>query len=264
MLRRTFAYIEHFHAAFASMIADEEYKQEVFRNVSTAPNRISVRMPIRRRRLTSEFVLVFVPKTRTWVGFRDVISVDGRRVHDRDERLARLLIRRQQHSEAELRAIADESARFNIGDVQRNTNQPLLVLIFFDAVNQSRFTYEPAGDQKIDGIRALKIRYREHVSPTIIRTAGERDLYSEGTVWVDPATGRILRTQHRLEDAASDLRTTMDVRFRAEPRFDVNVPVEMTEEYVHIVPRLGAYTRCHARYSNFRRFEVKSRLIIPD
>jgi hypothetical protein len=263
VLRRTVAYVERFHTEFASIIADEQYEQEVFRSRVAMPDTYGLRAPLRRRSLLSEFVLVFVPTARAWLGFRDVIRVDGKPVKDRNERLARLLIRRQQHTEAELKTIADESARFNIGDIQRNTNQPLLVLLFFDASHQRRFTFERGGDRRIDGVNTWAIRYLEQVSPTIIRTADERSLYSEGTAWIDPATGRILRTHHQVEDREADLRTTMEVRFRSDPRFGVDVPVEMTEEYAHIVPRLGVYTRCRARYSNFRRFEVESKLIVP-
>jgi hypothetical protein len=262
VLERTFAYVERFHSEFASIIADERYDQEMFRR-SPATDTYGMRMPARRRSITSEFVLVFVPAARAWLGFRDVITVDGRPVKDRHERIARLLIRQQRHTETELKTIADESARFNIGDIQRNTNQPLLALLFFDRVHHARFVFERAGGRRIDGIHAWGIRYREQASPTIIRAAHDRDLYSEGTIWVDPATGRIVRTHHQVEDQELDLRTTMEVRFRADRRFDVSVPVEMTEEYAHIVPRLGVYTRCRARYSNFRRFEVKSRLIVP-
>lgn len=73
----------------------------------------------------------------------------------------------------------------------------------------------------------------------------------------------MLRTDHELVDQQGDLRTTMTVRFRAERRLDVNVPVEMVEEYTRIVRAQGPYTRCRARYSNFRRFEVESRIVMP-
>jgi len=264
VLDRAAAYVRHFQTQFASVIADEWYEQEasfIEESPEVASDRLAART-VRKRYMQSEFVLVFMASRGVWLGFRDVISVDGQRVADRDERRARLLMRRPQHTQAELRAITDESARFNIGHVQRNTNQPVFVLIFLDAANQARFSFERAGTRRMDGARVWGIKYHERARPTIVR--GLRgDLSSGGTIWVAPATGRVLETEHELTDEHVSLRTKQTVRFRADGRFDVNVPVRMLEEYRELERHNGTYTLGRARYSNFRRFEVESKLIVP-
>jgi hypothetical protein len=264
VLERAAAYVRHFRTQFESVIADEWYEQEasfVENSPEVSSDRVAERT-VRKRYMESEFVLVFMASRGVWLGFRDVISVDGRRVADRDQRRARLLIRRRDHTHAELRAITDESARFNIGHVERNTNQPLFVLMFVDAANQARFSFERAGTRRIDGVRTWAIRYRERTRPTIVQGAGG-DLVSEGTIWLDPANGHVLQTEHQLKDEKVSLRTMQTVRFRPDRRFDINVPAQMLEEYRQFERHQGSHTICRARYSNFRRFEVESKLIVP-
>jgi hypothetical protein len=75
-------------------------------------------------RLESEFALIRLADSRMWLGFRDVLRVDGRLVQDREDRLADLLKNPAAGTVGEVRRIADESARFNIGPLHRNFNNP--------------------------------------------------------------------------------------------------------------------------------------------
>jgi hypothetical protein len=59
--------------------------------------------------------------------FRDVFERDGKQVRDRQERLAALFLKGSSRSAFEqARAIMDEGARYNIGNVARNINMPTL------------------------------------------------------------------------------------------------------------------------------------------
>ena len=72
---------------------------------------------VRKRRLVSEFALVpNASASAGWLGFRDVIEVDGKPVTNRRDRLQALF----QSGAPDLtaaRRIADEGARYNIGTV---------------------------------------------------------------------------------------------------------------------------------------------------
>lgn len=72
--------------------------------------------------LVSEFALLRVKDD--WLGFRDVYQVDGRAVGDRQDRLLKLLLDRTPGGIDQGRRIADESARYNLGAIQRNFNVP--------------------------------------------------------------------------------------------------------------------------------------------
>ena len=67
--------------------------------------------------LVSDFLLVQVPG-EGWLPFRDVFERDGKQVRDREERLAALFLKGSSRSAFEqARAIMDEGARYNIGNV---------------------------------------------------------------------------------------------------------------------------------------------------
>ena len=85
------------------------------------------------RVLRSEFVLVGTTDRAEWVGFRDVFVVDGRRVHDRQDRLRQLFLQRNPRVLERARVIADESARYNLGEIHRNFNVPTAALFFLPA-----------------------------------------------------------------------------------------------------------------------------------
>jgi hypothetical protein len=95
--------------------------------------------------------------------------------------------------------------------------------------------------------------------PTVIRQQN-RDLPVRGSFWIDPATGRVLRTFLELADAAGDLRGSITVQYGPHPKFDVLVPLEMREAYTS---SSGEEVTAVASYSDFRRFETAGRIIVP-
>ena len=98
-----------------------------------------------RHRLVSEFALVpNAAASGGWLGFRDVIEVNGKPVADRGLRL-QALFRSDVPDLQEARRIADEGARFNVGPVSRNFNVPTTALFFFHTGNLSRFTFREQG-----------------------------------------------------------------------------------------------------------------------
>ena len=81
------------------------------------------------RKLLAEFALFKTRDATGWVGFRDVISADGKP----ESPIARIGCRRSLRAGTpeivEARRLADESARFNIGPTRRNFNEPTAALI---------------------------------------------------------------------------------------------------------------------------------------
>src|SRR5580692_7235154 len=77
------------------------------------------------RELNSDLLLVRPKGADRWVQFRDVFEVDGQPVHDRDQRLAKLFLSPGSGISDQAWQIADESARYNIGNLQRNINVPV-------------------------------------------------------------------------------------------------------------------------------------------
>ncbi len=125
-------------------MAEEKYTQRV-----TTENDL----PLRPRELTAEFALVKVAGGIGWVGFRDVVEVNGKVIVDRKDRLMRLLSDPSGDT-AEARRISDESSRFNVGPISRNFNVPTTVLFFFHRDNLPRFSFTRKGTKSVDGVQA--------------------------------------------------------------------------------------------------------------
>jgi hypothetical protein len=183
-----------------------------------------------------------------WGSFRDVFEVDGKKVRDGDARLERLF----RHSDASgverARKIMEESAAYNIGPVVRTINVPTLPLVFLHPQNQGRFVFERKGRRRIAGVLGVEVRLEEAGRPTFVRREWGADLPAEGSFWIDPGRGTVLRTEVRFDFAPMRATATVTTDYRPEPRLAMWGPSEMRERY----PGSGAT----ARYSNFRRFGV--------
>ena len=102
------------------------------------------------------------------------MEVDGKAVADRRDRLQWLFRSETPDLEA-ARRIADESAGYNIGPVRRNFNVPTATLFFFHPGNLSRFIFRRKGTERIEGIEAVAVEFRETRTPTPINA--ERRLH---------------------------------------------------------------------------------------
>src|SRR4030095_1630624 len=134
-LRHAATYVANFQRQLSTIVAEETYVQEIKHQQTALGNPILL-----PRRLRSDLMLVRPEHSERYVEFRDVFEVDGSGVRDRDDRLTRLV--NDPRGGAQLSAIIRESARYNIGNIERNVNTPLLPLQFLDAAHQPRFTFK--------------------------------------------------------------------------------------------------------------------------
>lgn len=241
LLQRTGAYVVRFEAAFSAVVGEERYTQ-----LQTLPLG-----PGLERDLVSDFLLVRTRDTAAWTPFRDVFEVDGKQVRDRQERLTQLILQPGGSASDQVAAILAESARFNLG-IERTINVPVLVLSFLDPALQPRFVFKDGGMSRVGKADTVVVDYEERVRPSIIRGPSNSDVPAAGRVWIDPASGRVLRTELRMRTLAFAATITTD--FETEPTFGVDVPAAMHEEY-----RLSTGSRITGRasYAHFRRFGVQ-------
>jgi len=244
VLFRANEYVVAYQKAFASVVAEERYLQRLVEGEEVR----------RTRDLRSDFLLIKVPDGDEWIGFRDVFEADGKPVRDRQERLEKLFLSPNALDQA--RRIADESARYNLGSVRRNINVPMLSLLFLHPLHQHRFNFEKIAEETVEGVPTWVLRYSEHVRPTLVR-AGRGDVFARGRFWLDPANGRVVRSELILGDLTSTIRSTITVTYRPDEKLGVWVPHHMEEIYDN--PRDPADERIEsdATYSNFRRFDVR-------
>jgi hypothetical protein len=256
LLARAGRYAEDFTDHFSSVVAEEDYVQDSTTS-RVGPNGTGDGSHGRasHRVLRSDFLLVQLPNSTTWMPFRDVFEVDGKAVHDRDERLEKLFLQPTSKSVEKANAIARESARYNLGNMTRTVNNPVFALAFMQLDYQTHFAFDLEKADPDVGSAVWIVGYRETARPTIVRAAYDRDMPAHGRVWIDALTGRILRTELALDDANVVARVATSFRF--DDAFGIAVPEEMTEYYlVGTALERQQELRGIATYGRFRRFAV--------
>lgn len=253
VLRRAAAYVDDYRRRLETIVAEERYVQR-----SSSDSADAAGSPEERTLRSDYMLLPGVPGENPWFAFRDVFEVDGQPVAEERGRLEGWLADSRSSLLQKARALAIEQARYNIGPVMRTINVPTLALEILTRRNQERFRFRRSGTTTIDGIDALIMTFEERRRPTMIRTPDGRDLPATGTLWIEPATGRVLRTELRTGERARDrIEAVITVTYVFVPRLDLLLPGTMEERY------LGRDTdiACRADYSNFRRFETDARII---
>jgi hypothetical protein len=222
-----------------------------------------------RRRLRSDLLLVRPEGAVTWVQFRDVFDVDGRPVRDREERLVRLFLDRGLPGAERVRQIRADSARYNIGEIGRTMNVPVLPLAVLALPSQPRFSFsvENAGEKGNPGMRSnglpstpnfrvdaevWVVAFEERQGPTLVHTEDGSDIFSRGRFWIEPDTGRVLMSE--LVARNRRVRGELLVSYQSDPFLGFLVPIELRERYSQI--RYEATIIGEATYTNFRRFQV--------
>lgn len=256
------AYLADFQKQLSGIVAEETYTQQIVRQhgASSILERPS-------RTLRSDLLLVKPSGADRYVEYRDVFEVDGHPVRERADRLGQLLRQPWASASSQLSAIISASARYNIGDIQRNVNTPLLALLFLDAGLQTRFEFkraskarEPLDPRRVSApeqpgvfrvaTEMWTIEYREKKPPTLIRTPSGKGQPARGRFWINPTTGAVLMTE--LVVNGGGVTATISVSYQSEPLQGFLVPVAMTESYLaareHVVGT--------ATYGRFRQLSV--------
>lgn len=257
VLARAAAYVAGFHRQLSGVVAEEHYIQDVraptFRTTRGAAGGRE------HRELKSDLLLVRPVGANRWVQFRDVFEVNGRPVHDRNERLFKLFLAPTASTASQLTQIVAESSRFNVGNALRTVNVPMFALLVLDPTTQSRFRFKrdpytapPVRSATAAGGEAWVIDYQEVAPQTIIRTTLGADMPSRGRFWIEPSTGRVLATELIVVDV--DIHATIVVGYDAQPPLELLVPVEMRERYN--VQRPQSTVVGTATYRKFRQFQV--------
>ena len=235
VVARAAAYVDRYQRDFAMVVSEERYDQEA--RYPAAPMS-RTRDVTTRTTLRSDFLLVS-NAAGGWLPFRD-----------REERLLKLFLTDAGSAVSQAGRIVEESARYNLGSLNRNINLPTLALVFLTDAQRHRFAFSDGG---LDG-RTRVVQFQETGRPTYVSTTGGRDLPISGRYWVDEASGRIERSELVAVDAVLDAKIT--VTYRADESAGLWVPAKMEELYKQQTDR--SEIRGVASYSRFRRFQVKT------
>lgn len=248
LLARVATFLDAYERSLPAIVGEEKYTQRAT---------VEGRLGMTGRTLRSD-VLVIADEDYGWISFRDVFEVDGRAVRSRDQRLVDLFLKPHGDRFAQARRIVAEGARFNLDvsgfDLHRTINMPLVALRFLRRSNQSRSLFRIAGEARVDTLLATLLDFEERSMPRVISSPDAAA--ARGRFWVEPGTGRVLRSELTFETSAVDQKTPLRIRigvsYGRDDRVNEWLPLSMQEEY----RVAAALIESVASYSNFRRFTV--------
>lgn len=260
LLAKATAYVSGYEQAFSLLVSEEHYVQEIQRPVNAGSN-LSRANPgggmqaggvTRRNVLKSDYLLVQLGPGAGWMPFRDVFELNASKVRDREDRLAKLFLSNDASRFELADRIMAESTRHNLGNVARTINIPTLSLMFLHPRVRERFAFDGEGEETLSGRLVRRVKYREVIKPTLIKTTRGRDLALEGKIWIEPVSGAVVKTELNAADPA--VRASVTVTFRRDEELEIWVPERMDEYYkaTNSIDEILAT----ATYSNVRRFRV--------
>lgn len=230
-------YVVEYEQQYWALALDEETVQWLERPVHTGssltranPGGGMIPGGMQRRTVThSDYVIVQAGAGRGWVPYRDLVSVNGTEMRDRDDRLVRLLKTGSAEAFEEAEAVDKESHRYDVGNVQRTINIPMFGLMLLHPQVRERFEFKAAGDEVIAGRAVERLSYTEKARPTLIKTSRGKDLALTGHVWIESSTGVIVKTAMTAADPI--VRANVYVTFRRDSELGLWVPDVMEEFY---------------------------------
>jgi hypothetical protein len=234
------AYERRFVGEFENVVAEEIYVQEM----ST---------PRRKRTIKSDYLFVRYPDTPGLMALRDPFEVDGKPVRDAisADRMMKLFTSPGSNSMLRARALAEEGARYNLLDIG-TLNNPVLTMVLLQENYRPRLHWNLAGIEKSLGPAIRTVRFEEFRIPSLFKMGANQDMLVRGLLWVDEATGRVVKT--RLQAGPFRVPPEIVTTFRHDDELGIDVPAKMEDWY----PDRQGEVRGVATYGRFRRFKVQT------
>jgi len=249
VLARATNYVSQYESELGNLTGTEEYVQNSTWFDNSSPPRVAKRS---QRRTASDFLIIQVGPE--WAALRKINRVDGARVKEVVPAFEDAFDNSPESNARRLKDMKGESTAYNLGDVQRDINLPTFALKVLRKAEIDRFAFERQGTARIGGVQTWKIRFHEIKGQSLVVGGKGEILYSNGTLWIEPETGRVLQTEFEIENPYARVRVKgrIAVTYGTGKKVNILVPVAMTEEYESAYNNIS----CRADYSNFRPFEV--------
>jgi hypothetical protein len=258
LVERLGVYLSEYEAALGAVVAEERYVQQEWRGRSVPGTGYANA----RRQLESEVGFLRLPGAAEWFGIRDVRKVNGRPVKGPGFTLTELFQKFDDTFVDRATAIVLASSEHNLGG-RRTINMPVVPLEALGAQNHPRLVFTLKGMDRVRGTQTRRLDFEEFDEPTMVQDSEGRSMWSRGSAWIEPETGRLWRAELKVSpDAPGEYRRValesfVRVEFALDLSLNMLVPTDMVEEFW--IPRGRGSGR--ARYSNFRRFETAARVI---
>lgn len=243
VIEKAVTYLKEYKEALQFVLSDEVTVQDVL-------NYLGKRSA--HRETSGEFFLTYLPTEGGWVSVRDIALVDGIPVENRDN--LRELLTKATFARIG-RQLADRNARYNIGTVSRNVNDPMLALVILDDKHRNRFKFERRRVEPTATGPLVTVTFSERDKPTLVRGADGSHIFAKGELLIDAATGRLMRTLITLKD--DNTTATLTTVFTEHEKLGLWLPSTLTERYEHRVGGREETVLANSTYTNYRRFDVR-------
>jgi hypothetical protein len=231
-------YVMNYEQQFALLVSEEHYVQELQRPPNPGDNlsrsnpgggmRAGGAMNIQN--IKSDFVLVQLGMDgEGWMPFRDAFEVKGKKLRNREDRLLKLFLENDKDAFDKAARFNEATTKHHLGNVARTINIPTLGMMLLHPRVNERFEFTDGGEETIAGRVLRKAVYREAARPTLIKTTRGRDLALTGTIWIDPFSGAVVKSEMNAADPA--VRCQVTVTFRRDDTLEMWVPDKMVEYY---------------------------------
>lgn len=260
VLASAMRYAVSYEQKFVLLAADEHYVQELQRPPNPGTNLSRSNPgggmqgggPVNQQIIKSDFLLVQLGGDgEGWMPFRDAYESKGRKIRNRDGRLLKLFTSNDKDRFEKAAQMSNDAAKYNVGNVARTINIPLLAMMFLHPRVNERFEFTDGGEENIGGRILRKAVFKEAARPTLVKTSRGRDLPLTGVLWIDPFNGTVVKTEMNAAD--HQVRCQVIVSFRRDESLDLWVP-ETMQEYYKAYSGLDDILAT-ATYSNVRRIQ---------
>jgi hypothetical protein len=255
------SYVDQYQRQLEAIVADEVYVQEI-----RAQDPADEGAP-RSRTLRGEVFFLFAATEREWMAIRDVKEVDGVPLTGTTD--VRATLRTLPAGQVADR-MKSYNARYNIGRITRDINEPTLALLVLDATHRDRFKFKADKPRQAGDRRLVPLSFKERERPTLIRTPAGKPIYTSGELMVEPESGRIW--QSTLNASVDAIKVQLTTEYSFDQRLGLLLPTVFRERYEQgsfavsrgrgspVATAEREVVVAEGRYSNFRRFEVLSRI----
>lgn len=269
LAKRASEYVQLYDERLLTLVAEERYEQrsdERTRGRSASPI-------VRQTRSTLGWTLL--PGFHDVVAVREVLEVDGTVQHA--SRLRQLLQEPGPELAADVRALLNAGAAYNLAPGSRNINYPTFPLIYLRHAHRerSRWTFEGR-----EGTLVI-ISFEERRHPTIVRSELGTYQPGRGRFWLDETTGRVERLEFRIQNVETvqpmvkgeygrDHLTGIETSYRLSATFSRDerlgfwVPSEMEDVYEQMARSTHVRVTGKAMYSDYQQFKTGGRLLTGD
>jgi hypothetical protein len=186
-------------------------------------------------RITSDVILLNL--AGEVIVMRDPYAIDERPLRERTPRITTLLAEPSAAAWAKAQEYTAESLRYFEDPLIVRLNEPTLALRFIAPEHQAKSTFRIDGRRRFGDVQTVALRFQETKRPEgdyVVDTPGKA--LGWGRLWVDPATGRIHRTELTMQSAEETVR--ISVEYSHDRALDLWLPSSMMETY-EITERVG-------------------------